>query len=126
MDYCRALSKVEEREALAKGIPGCFHSNVLYKRVDRKRFETDPIFRSNYRKANLTPVWEITGPLPPQEVVQASLDATHVNGGTSQQKTGMPARIARKVERRGQEKRKKAARVPQGIRGLLSKMKFFS
>ena len=126
MEYCRAISEVEEKEASAKGIPGCFHSNVLYKRTDRKRFETDPIFRSKYRKANLAPVWEILGPLPPPDVVQASLDAGKLNVDTRQERAGRPGRVDKKIEKRGQEKRKGAGRKPQGIRGLLSKMNFFS
>ena len=126
MEYCRALSDVEEKEASAKGIPGCFHSNVLYKRVDRKRFETDPVFRSNYRKANLAPVWQILGPLPPPDVVEANLDAAKVNVETRQQRAGKPGRVDRKIEKNVQEKRKGAGRKPQGLRGLLSKMNFFS
>ena len=126
MEYCRNLSEVEEKEASAKGIPGCFHSNVLYKRVDRKRFETDPIFRSKYRKANLAPVWEILGPLPPPDVVQANLDAAKLDVEARQQRAGRPGRVDKKIEKKGQEKMKGAGRKPQGIRGLLSKMNFFS
>lgn len=81
MENFRALAQTEEAKAFGNGIPKCFHSNVLYKRADRKRFETDPVFRSNYRKANLRPVWAILGPLPPRNVVQAEpsipLDADH-------------------------------------------------
>ena len=126
MEYYRALSEVEEKEASAKGIPGCFHSNVLYNRVDRKRFETDPIFRSNYRKANLAPVLNILGPLPPPDVVPASVDAVKNNMKTRQQRAGRLGRVDRKVEKKDQEKRKGAGWKPQGLRGLLSKMNFFS
>ena len=126
MEYCRALSDIEEKEASAKSIPGCFHSNVLYKRVDRKRFETDPVFRSNYRKANLAPVWQILGPLPHPDVVEANLDAAKVNVEMRQQRAGKPGRVDRKIEKNGQEKGKGAGRKPQGLRGLLSKMNFFS
>ena len=120
MEYCRALSEVEEKEASAKGIPGCFHSNVLYKRVDRKRFETDPIFRSNYRKANLAPVWDILGPLAPH------IDAAKNDMETRQQRARRLGRVDRKVEKKDQVKKKGAGWKPQGIRGLLSKMNFFS
>ena len=126
MEYCRTLSEVEEKEASAKGIPGCFHSKVLYKGVDRKRFETDPVFRSNYRKANLAPVWDILGLLAPQDVVQANLDAAKSNVGTHQQRAGKPGRVERKIEKKGQERKIGAGRKPQGIRGLLSKLNFFS
>lgn len=141
MEYCRALAKVEEEEAISKGIPGCFHSNVLFKRVDRKRFETDATFRSNYRKANLAPVWEILGPLPAQNGPQSRpsfsfgdeqyfntklADSAHVRRGMGQQRGGIAARVGRKIDKKGQEKRKRTARVQQGIRGLLSKMNFFS
>ena len=126
MEYCRARSEEDEKEASAKGIPGCFHSNVLYKRVDRKRFETDATFRSNYRKANLAPVWEILGPLRPQDVVQANLDAARVKVGIRQQRAGLAGGVDRKIEKKGQEKKKGAERKVQGIRGLLSKLNFFS
>lgn len=56
MEKFRALAQAEEAKGFGNGIPDCFHSNVLHKRADRKRFETDPVFRSNYRKANLRPV----------------------------------------------------------------------
>lgn len=131
MEYCRAISQVEKEEALSKGIPECFHSNVLYKRMDRKRFESDATFRSNYRKANLAPVWEILGPLAPQNVLQATYeaeftDAAHFNERTGQPRGAMPGRMGRKIEKKGQEKRKGAGRVQQGLRGLLRKMNFFS
>lgn len=141
MEHCHALAMVEEAEAFSKGIPGCFHSNVLFKKADRKRFETDPAFRSNYRKANLRPVWEILGPLPSQNMEQAKSsislhegqvgnvkvpDVAHVNVRAGQQRGGLPARVERKVEQKGKEKKKRGARVQQGIRGLLSKMNFFS
>lgn len=131
MEYCRALSRVEEEDAFKKGMPGCFHSNVLYKRVDRKRFETDPVFRANYRKENLQPVWEILGPLSPQNVVQSKsdkglTDAAHVQVGMSQQRGGLPTHVERKLDKKNREKKKRAKRVQQGIRGLLSKMNFFS
>ena len=131
MEYCRALSRVEEDDALNQGIPGCFHSNVLYKRIDRKRFETDPVFRANYRKANLQPVWEILGPLSPQNVMQAKMDmdltdAGHGHVGMGQQRGGLPPQVERKLDKKKKEKKKRAKRVQQGIRGLLSKMNFFS
>ena len=63
MEYCRALALAEEEEAFCHGNPGCFHSSVLYKRSDRMRFETDAVFRSQYRRANLAPAWDILGPL---------------------------------------------------------------
>ena len=141
MENFRALAQAEEAEASGKGIPGCFHSNVLFKRVDRNRFETDPAFRSNYRKANLRPVWEILGPLTSRNVVQAKpsiplgedefvnidiADAAYANVRMGQQRGGLPAHVERKMEKKGKEKRKGAARVQQGIRGLLSKMNFFS
>ena len=138
MEHCRALAQVEEEEAFSKGIPGCFHSNVLFKRVDRKRFETDPIFQSNYRKANLARVWEIFGPLPSQDVMQPKpsfslgdeslfnvdlKDAAYGKGVAGQQRT---AQMGRKIEKKKKENRRGAGRVRQGIRRLLSKMNFFS
>ena len=130
MEYCRALARVEEEDAFSKGIPGCFHSNVLFKKVDRKRYETDPVFRSNYRKANLQPVWEILGSLPPQNPVQGKLDVdladvARAKVGKGQQRGHLPAHGGKKVQK-GREKKKRTARLQQGIRGLLSKMNFFS
>ncbi|KAF6218330.1 hypothetical protein HO133_005677 [Letharia lupina] len=141
MENFRALAQAEEAKGFGNGIPDCFHSNVLYKRADRKRFETDPVFRSDYRKANLRPVWEILGPLPPQNVVQAEpsipLDADHsvhvnredgaqVNERTGQQRGRLPAYVETKIEKKDKEKRKRTARVQRGIRGLLSRINFFS
>ena len=140
MEKFRALAHTEEIGASGKGIPGCFHSNVLFKRVDRKRFETDPIFRSNYRKANLRPVWEILGPLPSQngararpsiplgedQFVQVDLaDVAHVNFRVGQQRGGLPVNAEKRMEKKEKEKSKGVARVQQGIRGLLSRMNFF-
>lgn len=131
MEYCRTLSQVEKDEALSKGIPECFHSNVLYKRVDRKRFETDATFRSNYRKANLAPVWEILGPLAPQDVLQAKLeaeftDAAHFSERTGHPRGARPGQRRQKIAKKSQEKRKGEGRVQQGLRGLLRKVNFFS
>ena len=141
MEHCRAFAQAEEEEALSKGIPGCFHSNVLFTRVDRKRFETDPVFQSNYRKANLAPVWEMSGPLPSQDMTQTEpsfslgdenlfnvnlKDAAHAKGVIGQPKKGLSARVGRKIEKTNKEKRKGGARVQQGFRRLLSKMNFFS
>lgn len=141
MENFRAFAQAEEAEALGKGVPGCFHSNVLFKRVDRKRFETDPVFRSNYRKANLRPVWEILGPMSSQNVVQARsrrplsddqfmkvdlADAEHVDVRKGQRGNRPRAHVERIVEKKGKEKTRKVGRVQQGIRGLLSKINFFS
>ena len=124
MEYCRSLARVEEEDALSKGIPGCFHSNVLFKRVDRKRYETDPVFRSNYRKANLQPVWEILGPLPPQNPVQGKMDVDLTDVARAKMRKGQQR--GQLPNRKGREKKKRTARLQQGIRGLLSKMNFFS
>lgn len=141
MEKFRALAQAEEAESFIKGIPGCFHSNVLFKKVDRKRFETDSVFQSNYRKANLRPVWEILGALPSQKVGEAKpciplgedqfvhvnpADVVHANVRKGQQRGGLPANVEREMETKSKEKKKRAARVQQGIRGLLSKMNFFS
>ena len=141
MEKFRALAHTEEIGASAKGIPGCFHSNVLFKRVDRKRFETDPVFRSNYRKANLRPVWEILGPPPFQNGARARpsiplgedefvkvnpADGTHVNFQVGQHRGGLPVNSEKRMEKKRKDKRKGVARMQQGIRGLLSRMNFFS
>ena len=155
MEYFRTLAQAEEEEAFSNGVPpGCFHSNVLYKRVDRKRFETDAAFRSQYRKANLKPVWELFGPLPvdglakdegvqqQQQRPQVSFsfgdeklfranEADKMRGGeggivAGKQKGRVPVRKDGKVKGKEKEKRKGVGRVQQGIRGLLSKMNFFS
>ncbi len=140
MEHFRALAQAEEAEALNKGIPGCFHSNVLFRRVDRKRFETDAVFRSDYRRANLRPVWEILGPLPSRNVVQANPsiplgedqfvngnlpDVAHVDVRNGRRRGGVPY-VEGKIEKKGREKKRRVTRVRQGIRGLLSKMNFFS
>ena len=137
----RALGQAEEAEAFGKGIPGCFHSNVLFKRTDRKRFETDPVFRSKYRKANLRPVWKVLGHPPSQNVAQDEpskllgedqfvhvkfADAAHANVQAGQQRGGLPGNVERKVGKKGKERKKRAGSAQQGIRGLLSKIDFFS
>ena len=140
MEKFRALARTEEVEALRKGVPGCFHSNILFKKGDRKRFETDAVFRSNYKKANLKPVWEIFGHLPHPKVVQAkpsiplgeikrlnvriAADA-NANVRTGQQKGDLRAHADQRTGK-SREKKKKSTRAPQGIRGLLSKLNFFS
>ena len=140
MEHFRALAQAEEAEAWNKGVPGCFHSNVLFRRVDRKRFETDPVFRSDYRRANLRPVWEILGPLPSRNVLRANpsipLGEDPVVDGNVPGVARVDVRNGRwrgggpyvegKIERKGKEKKRRVARVRQGIRGLLSKMNFFS
>ncbi|CAD6588225.1 MAG: hypothetical protein ASARMPRED_003435 [Alectoria sarmentosa] len=138
METFRARAQAEEADASAQGVPACFHSNVLFRRADRKRFETDAAFRSNYRRANLRPVWEILGPLPPRIVAPVGpyvddqfvdvnfADVAGVEVGTGRQRGGLPALAEREREKKSKEKRRRAARVQQGIRGLLSKMNFFS
>ena len=141
MEKFRTLAQAEEAEAFTKGIPGCFHSNVLFKKADRERFETDPVFRSNYRKNNLLPVWEILGPPPSRNVDQAQpsiplgedqfvhvhpSDVALADVRKGQQKGGVPVSVERELERKRKENMRTAARVQQGIRGLLSKMNFFS
>ena len=141
MEQFRALAHTEEIGASGKGIPGCFHSNVLFKRVDRKRFETDAVFRSNYRKANLGPVWEILGPPPSQNGARARpsiplgedrfvkvdhADVAHVNLRVGQHRGGLPGISEKRMEKKRKDKRKGVARVQQGIRGLLSRMNFFA
>ena len=141
MEKFRALARAEEIGASGKGIPGCFHSNVLFKRVDRNRFETDPVFRSNYRKANLQPVWEILGPPPSQNEARARpsiplgedefvkvdpADVAHVNFRVGQHRGGLPVNLEKRMEKKRKDKRKGVTRVQQGIRGLLSRMNFFS
>lgn len=147
MEHCRALAQAEEAHAFAKGIPGCFHSNVLFKKEDRVRFETDAVFRSHFRKANLRPVWELLGPMPPSRNIPqqgikldvgfeedwvGNVNVPDVangngNGRAGLQRGGIRARVERKVEQERKEKKKKrGARVQRGIRGLLSKMNFFS
>ena len=53
-----------------------------------------------------------------------------VNGRAGLQRGGVRARVEKKVEQRSKEKemkmKKKGVRVQKGIRGLLSKMNFFS
>ena len=141
MEKFRALARAEEIGASGKGIPGCFHSNVLFKRVDRKRFETDPVFRSNYTKANLRPVWETLGPPPSQNGARARpsiplgedefmkvdpAHGAHVNFRVGQHRGGLPVNSEKRMEKQRKGKRKGVARVQQGIRGLLSRMNFFS
>ena len=131
MEYCLSLARDEERKALSNGIPGCFHCNVLFRKEDRDRFDNDPIFRVNYRRANLQPVSDIVVPFVSRNREQTRLNldpvnVAHANVGTGQQKDGLPARVARKFEKKVKEKKKRTARVQQGIRGLLSKMNFFS
>ncbi len=134
MEYCRAVAQVEEEDAFSRGMPGCFHSNVLFKRVDRQRFETDPVFRANYRKANLKPVWEMFGYVPAENLVQSkpsfslgdeqlfNAEAAHAKAEKGQLRTEARARMAKKIK----ERKKGKGRVQMGIRGLLSKMNFFS
>ena len=141
MEKFRALAYMEELGASGKGTPGCFHSNVLFRRFDRKRFETDPVFRSDYRKANLRPVWEILGPLPPQNGTRARAsiplgedefvkvdpaDGAHFSFRVGQYTGGSPENLEKRMEKKRKDKRKGVARVQQGIRGLLSRMNFFS
>lgn len=141
MEKFRALAQAEEAEAFSKGIPGCFHSNVLFKKADRKRFDTDPIFQSDYRKSNLLPVWEILGPLPSENVGKAEpsiplgedhfvhvdpADVAYATVRKGRQRGGLPANVQGGLEKKSREKRRGAARVQQGIRGLLSRMNFFS
>ena len=140
MEHCRALAQAEEEDAFSKGIPGCFHSNILFKSIDRKRFEDDPIFQSSYRKANLGPVWEIFGPLPSQDMIEpqpsfsfgdetlfnVDLKDAYAKGVMGQQKRGLSAHMGRKIEKKNKDKRRGAARVQQGFRRFLSKMNFFS
>ena len=141
MEKFRTTAYLEEFGASGKGTSGCFHSNVLFRRVDRKRFETDPVFRSDYRKANLRPVWEILGPPPSQngarprpsiplgedEFVKVDpADGAHFSFRVGQHTGGLPVRSEKRVEKKRKDKRKGVARVQQGIRGLLSKMNFFS
>lgn len=141
METFRALAEAEEADAFSKGIPGCFHSSVLFKRTDRKRFETDPIFRSNYRKENLRPVWEILGLSLSQNGVQDEpsmflgedqfvhvnfADVAQANVRAGQDTGGLPGDVEKKSEKKGKEKQKRAGSVHQGIRGLLSKINFFS
>ena len=141
MEKFRTLAHAEEAAAWDKGIPGCFHSSVLFRKADRKRFETDPVFRSDYRKANLRPVWELLGPPPSQNPTQAGSstplrhdafanahppNAAHVSIRTGRRRGGVPAHGEKEIEKKGKEKKKRAARVRRGIRGLLSKMNVFA
>ena len=141
MEHCRRLAQAEEAEAFRNGVPGCFHSNVLFRKADRIRYETDPVFRSHFRKANLRPVWELLGSLPSGNVPQVNPsvplredravnvkvpDVANGNARTGGQRNGRQARGERKVERVDREKKKRGGRVQRGIRGLLSKMNFFS
>ena len=141
MEKFRALAYTEKIRASDKGIPGCFHSNVLFKRVDRKRYETDPVFRSKYRKANLRPVWEILGPPSSQNGARARpsipldedefvkvdpADVADFNLRVDQHRGGSQVNLEKRIEKKRKDKRRGVARVQQGIRGLLSRMKFFS
>lgn len=141
MEHYRRIAQAEEADASRNGNPGCFHSNVLFKKADRIRFETDPVFRSDFKEANLKPVWELLGTPPSGDVPRVNhsvalgedgavnvkeQDVVINNVRVGGQRGGMPARGERKIERLGREKKKRGARIQQGIRGLLSKMNFFS
>ena len=111
MEHCRALAQAEEADSFARGIPGCFHNNVLFKKEDRVRFETDPVFRTNFRKANLRPVWELLGPMMPSRNVpkQVKFDVGFEEDWIGNVNVNVPDVVN-----------------GNGIRGLLSKMNFFS
>ena len=53
-------------------------------------------------------------------------DVADVEVRTGRQRGGVPALVEREREKKSKEKRRRAARVQQGIRGLLSRMNFFS
>ena len=67
------------------------------------------------------------GPYVDDQFVDVNFaDVAGVEVGTGRQRGGLPALAEREREKKSKEKRRRAARVQQGIRGLLSKMNFFS
>ena len=69
----RAYAYVEEATVLANGSPsGVFHNKVFFSKQDQDRFKKDMVFRVNYRRVNLIPLWSKYGmaptpAMPPQQ-----------------------------------------------------------
>lgn len=64
-----------QREAIKQGHDkDCFRDSVLFSAAQHRRYDTDKVFQTQYRLANLQPLWDLTGfdgknsvapPLPP-------------------------------------------------------------
>jgi hypothetical protein len=62
MSWTHHKAEEEQRAAIAKGHDkDCFHNSVLFSEASQQRYDNDPLFRKQYRTANLEPLWDQTG-----------------------------------------------------------------
>lgn len=132
----------EGEEAFRRGASGCFHSKVLYTKKHQNRYESDPVFRAGYRKANLRPLYRhlerqpappVPPVVPPPPEPPGAADYEHIDVAEmppkpvrreQQQRGGIRPEMERKIAKKSKEDRKKKGRRMGFLRTALSRFGF--